>query len=76
MKKSIPEDFAKFIGKHAFLIKRFFLNKGADVRTEALLKKIFWHRYFPVNFAKFLRVPFLQNTSGRLLLINLSTVNK
>ena len=23
---------------------------------------------FPVNFAKFLRTPFLQNTSGRLLL--------
>ena len=27
-----------------------------------------WHRYFPVNFAKFLRTPFLQNTSGQLLL--------
>ena len=24
------------------------------------------HRCFPVNFAKFLRIPFLQNTSGRL----------
>ena len=27
-----------------------------------------WHRCFPVNFAKFLRAPFLQNTSGRVLL--------
>ena len=27
-----------------------------------------WHRCFPVNFMKFLRTPFLQNTSGRLLL--------
>ena len=27
-----------------------------------------WHRCFPVNFAKSLRIPFLQNTSGRLLL--------
>ena len=27
-----------------------------------------WHWYFPVNFAKFLRKPFLQNTFGRLLL--------
>ena len=27
-----------------------------------------WHRWFPVNFAKLLRTPFLQNTSGRLLL--------
>ena len=26
------------------------------------------HRYFAVNFAKSLRKPFLQNTSGRLLL--------
>ena len=33
-----------------------------------LLKKSLWHRSFPVNFAKFLRTAFLQNTSGRLLL--------
>ena len=26
------------------------------------------HRIFPLNFAKFLRTPFLQNNSGRLLL--------
>ena len=32
-----------------------------------LLKKRLWHRCFPVNFAKFLRTPFSQNTSGRLL---------
>ena len=32
----------------------------------ALLKKRLWHRCFPVNFAKFLRTPFLQNTSGKL----------
>ena len=30
-----------------------------------------WHRCFTVNFAKFIRTPFLLNTSGRLLL-NLS----
>ena len=29
---------------------------------------IFVHWCFPVNFVKFLRMPFLQNTSGRLLL--------
>ena len=34
-----------------------------------LLKKRLWHRCFSVNFAKFLRTPFLQNTSGRLLLL-------
>ena len=27
-----------------------------------------WYKCFSVNFAKFLRTPFLQNTSGRLLL--------
>ena len=37
-------------------------------RPEALLKKRLWHRCFPVNFVKFLRTPFLQNTPGRLLL--------
>ena len=31
-----------------------------------LLKKRIWHRCFPVNFVKFLRTPFLQNTSGRM----------
>ena len=33
-----------------------------------LLKKRLWHRCFPVNFAKFLRTPFSQNTSRTLLL--------
>ena len=32
------------------------------------LKKGLWHRCFTVNFAKFLRTPFLHNTYGRLLL--------
>ena len=36
-------------------------------RAATLLKKKLWHWRFPVNFAKFLRTPFLQNTSGRLL---------
>ena len=35
-----------------------------------LWKKRPWHRCFPVNFAKFLRTSFLQNTSGRLLLLH------
>ena len=34
-------------------------NEVADHRTETWLKKRLWHRYFPVNFAKFLRKPFL-----------------
>ena len=32
------------------------------------IKKRLWHGCFPVNVLKFLRTPFLQNTSGRLLL--------
>ena len=33
-------------------------------RPVTLLIKRLWHRCFPVNFAKFLRILFLQNTSG------------
>ena len=29
------------------------------LRPATLLKKRLWHRYFPVNFVKFLRTPFL-----------------
>ena len=38
------------------------------LKSATFLKKRFWHRCFPVSFAKFLRTPFLQNTSGWLLL--------
>ena len=34
-----------------------------ELRLATLLKKRLWHRCFPVNFVKFLRTPFLQNTS-------------
>ena len=30
-----------------------------DIRPATLLKKRLWRRFFPVNFAKFLRIPFL-----------------
>ena len=46
--------------------QRYSMKK--DLRPAVLLKKRLWHRCFPVNFAKFLRRPFLQNTSGRLFL--------
>ena len=39
-------------------------------RPATLLKKSLSHICFPVNFAKFLRTPFLQDTSGRLLTIS------
>ena len=46
-----------------------YFNNVAGLRTSTLLKKRFWHWCFPVNFAKLLRTPFLQNNSGRLLRI-------
>ena len=52
----VLRNFAKFPGKH--LCQSLFFNKI----------NYFWDRYFPVNFAKFLRIPYLQNTYGRLLL--------
>ena len=66
VKKGVPRNFAKFTGKH--LCRRLFFNKVAGLGFATLLTKNFWYRFFPVNFAKFLRTPFIQNTSGRLLL--------
>ena len=62
----VLRNFTKFTGKH--LCQSLSFNKVADLRPATLLKKRLWHRCFPVNFVKFLRTPFLQNTSGRLLL--------
>ena len=64
MKKGVLRNSTKFTGKH--LRQSPFFNKNADLRPAALLKKRLWHRCFPVNFAKFLRTPFLQKNSGRL----------
>ena len=64
MKKCVLKNFVKFTGKH--LCQRLFFNKVAG--PAMLLKKGLWHRCSPVNFTKFLRTPFFQSTSGRLLL--------
>ena len=69
-RKGAFRNFVKFTGKHQSL----FFKKVAGClwscrpQPATLLKCRIWHRYFPVNFAKFLRAPFLQNTPGRLLL--------
>ena len=39
-------------------------NKAAGLKAWNSIKKRLQHRCFPVNTAKFLRTPFLQNTSG------------
>ena len=47
------------------------------LRPATLLRKRLWHRRFLVNFVKFLRTPFLQNTFGRLLLYDrISSLDK
>ena len=56
-KKGVLGNFAKFTGKH--LCQSLFFNKVAGLRPATLLKKVLWHRCFPVNFAKFLRTPFI-----------------
>ena len=65
-KKGVLRNFAKFIEKH--LCQSLFFNKAAGLRPAILLKKRLWHSCFPVNFGKFLRTLFSQNTPGRLLL--------
>ena len=57
-KKHIFKNFAKFTGNH--LCQSLFFNKNADCVT--LLRKRLWHRWSPVHFAKFLRIPLFYRT--------------
>ena len=74
IKKGVLRNFTKFKGKH--LCQSLFINKNAGLRPAILLKKRLWHKCFPVNFAKFLKTSFLQNTSGRLLLHHYNWTSK
>ena len=74
-RKGILINFVKFTGKH--LWQSHFLRKKRDSDTGAflwilgpatLLKKRPLNRYFPVNFAKFLRTPFFTEHVRWLLL--------
>ena len=58
--KGVFSNIAKFTKKH--LYQSVFLIK---LQAKALKKKRLWHRCFPVNFTKFQRTPFLQNTFER-----------
>ena len=60
--KVVLRNFAKLTEKH--LCQSLFFNKVAGLRLATLLKNRLWHSCFPVNFAKFLRTPFSQNTSS------------
>ena len=39
-------------------------NKVTDIQSCIIIKERLQRRSFPVNFAKFLKIPLLQNTSG------------
>ena len=57
-KKGVPRNFTKFTGKHLC----------QSLRPATLLKMKLWNRYFPVNFAKFLRTLFsIEHLSWLLL---------
>ena len=65
--KKVFLEISKFTGKH--LCQNVIFNKVAGLRPAIkFIKNDTLAQVFPVNFAKFLRTPFLQNTSGRLLL--------
>ena len=54
--------------KKKVLLEILLNSQENTCRPATLLKKRLWRRCFLPNFAKFLRAPFLQNTSGRVLL--------
>ena len=64
--KGVLRNFAKFTGKH--LCQSLLFNKVAGPRPATLLKNRLWRSCFPVNFAKFLRTPFLKEHLWWLLL--------
>ena len=66
VKKDVLKHFEKFTKKQ--FCQSLFFNKVTGLRPANLLIKRLRHSFFPVNFAKFLKTPFLQNFSGRLLL--------
>ena len=68
IKKGVLRNSTKFTGKH--LCQSLFFNKVPGLTPATSLKKRPWHRYFPVNFVKFLKTPFLTEHL-RWLLINL-----
>ena len=66
VKKGVLKIFAKFSGRR--LSQSLFLNKVAALSPASLLKQRRKHGCFAADFANFLRTPFLQDTSERLLL--------
>ena len=63
--------FRKFRWKA--LVSESCFKKVAGIAPANLLKKRYGHRCFPVNSAKYLRAPFLYNTSEQLIVEKKST---
>ena len=66
LKKVVLRSFTKLTRKH--MCQSLLFNEVAGLKPATLLKKRLCYRCFLVNFAKFLRTPFSQNTSAWLLL--------
>ena len=65
-KKDVLRNFIKLTRKE--LCQSLYFNEVEALRPVTLLKKRLWHRCFLVNFAKFLRTPFLTEHLWWLLL--------
>ena len=67
----------EFPTKHRYWFSDVF--RGYRMRPATLLKKRLWLRCFPVNFAKFLRTPFLsehlRTTASLFLVLHKKVVN-
>ena len=64
IKKAVLKNFAIFTEKH--LRWSLFLNKNVGLQSWNFIKKRLQHRFFPVNIAKFLKAPVLENICERL----------
>ena len=64
--KVFLRNFTKFTTKN--MRRSLVFRQVAGLRPVFLLKKWFWHTYFPANFAKFKKARLLQSTSVSLVL--------
>ena len=62
---SVLKNFAILTGKH--MCWSLFFTKVAGNKSAIVSKKKFRHKYFPLNFVKFLRTSISQNICERLL---------
>ena len=63
-KKAALKNLVILTGKH--LCWSLFFNKNAGLQSCNFLKKRLQHRCFPMNIAKFVRIPVMKNISRGL----------